>query len=229
MDWSRNEQLEDTIIDGMTNDMYDGDRHQPSVTGMIYCLTKTFYENEMVLPDSDGRRIPPRSKSTQLLFTTGLALEKVLLGDRQVSEGGEYDGIQWHVDHFNTNDFIEIKTTRARTNKDPNKPYTSDGWIKQILSYCKVKGITEGDLVILHLLGGGGSPMPDLLAWHFTATQQEIDDNWAWIQRRAIVYYKALLDNEPPKPFQFNMDWECRDCNWLHLCNARKTVGDRSI
>ena len=229
MDWIRNTQLEDTILDDMTDAMYDGDRHQPSVSGMIYCLTKTFYENEMIVPDEQGRRIPPRSRTTQLLFTTGLAFEKVLMGDKQVSEGGTYEGIQWHVDHFDFGELVEIKSTRAGTNKDPKKPYTSDGWLKQILAYCKVKGVNEGNLVILHMFGSGSPPFPDLLAWHFTASQQEIDDNWTWIQQRAINYQHAVLTGEPPAPFQYNMDWECRDCTWKTVCDTRKAVGDRSL
>lgn len=217
--------MEDTLLREMQEAMYDGDRHQPSVSGMIYCLTKTYYEEFHVVPDSQGRKIPHHNKQQLLLFVTGLGLEKVLLSGRQISEAGEMDGIQWHVDHFGSpTDFHEVKSTRARANKDTSKPYTSDGWIKQIKAYCKVKGIQSGTLTILHLFGSGSPPFPDLLCWDFSLTQQEIDDNWNWILDRAATYQEFVNKGETPTPFKFNEDWECNNCNWKGLCDAKKLL-----
>ena len=222
MKWERNPVLEHTLLKEMQESMHDDDRHQPSVSGMIYCVTKTYYENYMVVPNADGQLIPERSDSTLLLFATGLGLEKVLLSGRQVSEGGEYEGIQWHVDHYGREGFIEFKSTRASPRKDGMEPYSSEGWIKQIKAYCKVKGITTGHLVNLHLMGNRNPPFPTLEAWEFTLTQEEVDDNWDWIKSRANDYNEYVAAGTPPPPFKYNMDWECKDCSWLALCNSRK-------
>ena len=227
MEFSRNEDTEHKLLKEMQIAMYDGDRKQPSVSGMIYCLTKTYYEANLIIPDSEGRKIPNNTKSQLLLFVTGLGLEKVLLSGRQVSESGEYDGIQWHVDHFGgtDGDFIEVKSTRARSNKNPEKPYTSEGWIKQILSYAKVTGIRKGTLTILHLFGSGSPPFPDLLCWDFELTDAEVDENWNWIKARRDTYLDFVSRGEPPTPFMFNKDWECENCNWKGYCEAQRLLG----
>lgn len=226
----RNEDEELKLLNDMHKAMWEPDRAQPSVSGMIYCLTKTYYENNMVLPNPDGSIPVHRNKEQLLLFASGLGLEKVLLYGRQNSEKGEFEGIQWHVDHIgDDNTFYEIKSTRARTLR-PDEPLSqaiSEGWHKQILAYFKVCGITEGKLAVLHLMGNYRPPFPDIRVYELSATQEEIDENWTWIKQRAVTYLKFVKENTMPEPFQYNMEFECKYCNWNALCTARKEQTDR--
>lgn len=222
MKLTRNNQLEKELLDEIDASMFDGDRHQPSVSGMIYCLTKTFYENEMVMDNPDGTSGVKHSPEQTLLFITGLGLEATLLKRRQISEAGETEGIQWHLDHYGEDGkFMEVKSTRQNSK---NSEKISEGWNKQILAYFYAKGITEGDLTILHLMGAYNPPFPQLYCWHLESTTDEVNANWAWIQSRADIYRDAVSSGIPPTPFKHNMEWECKNCNWKGLCDAKTTL-----
>ena len=224
MKLTRNEQLETELLKEIDDSMVDDDRSQPSVSGMIYCLTKTYNENNLVLPDENGKKDSRHTKEQTLLFITGLGLERVILSGRQIAEKGSTEGIQWHVDHLNTDTdkFIEVKSTRGSSKKSDD---ISEGWRKQILAYFYVSGITEGDLAILHLMGAYSPPFPEFIVWHIEATQQEVDENWAWIKNRAEIYESAVNSGVAPTPFKYNMDWECRNCSWKSLCDAKSILG----
>lgn len=217
MKFERDPALEDELLDDMINSFYEPDRHQPSVSGMIQCITRTYWENEVKMDNK-----PPLSRRETQLFAVGLALERVMLGARQRALKGEYDGIQWHVDHIGTDqDFIEFKSTRINM-VDDNEPKVSDKWQKQVLAYFKALGLTEGHFVMLHIMGDRKPPFPDVRAYRVITTQDEIDANWAWLKQRAISYLTAVQKQIPPTPFEWNEEWECKDCPWYGLCLARK-------
>lgn len=225
MDIKRNQSAELELLTDMYQAMYEPDRSQPSVSGMIYCLTKTFYENEMVTPNVDGSLPSHRNERQLLLFASGLGLEKVLLAGKQVSASGVYEGISWHADHIgNDNSFYEIKSTRKRTPREDETAeldILSEGWRKQILAYFKVSGLISGRLAVLHLMGDYKPPFPQLRVYEMQASQDEIDDNWAWILSRARLYEQFVESGQPPEPFKYNEPWECENCNWKALCEAR--------
>lgn len=148
---TRNEILENTILKRIDDSMRDDTRKQPSVSGVIYCLTKSYYQNVLFQENEETKQQLKHTKEQTLLFITGLGFESVLLGKEQQSEAGELDGIQWHLDHFGDDgDLHEIKSTRQSSKKSED---ISEGWLKQIKSYCKVKNVTSADLSILHLMG----------------------------------------------------------------------------
>ena len=217
--YTRDETLEDELLNDMVVAMHEPDRHQPSVSGMIRCITRTYWENELKLDDK-----PKLSRREIQLFASGLGLEKVLLSGRQNSIKGEFEGIQYHIDHLGTDGFIEFKSTRIKLNDDiETGPKVSDTWLRQVLSYFKAVGITQGHFVMFHVMGNYNPPFPDLRAYAIEATQEEIDDNWTWIQQRAVSYLTAVKNQQPPTPFTFNESWECKECPWYGLCLARKT------
>ena len=223
---TRNDTLRDELIQEIDESMHDDNRAQPSVSGMIYCLTKTFYENEMVMPNEQGIKRVKHTDQQVMLFITGLGLEKVILSGRQVIKAGNTDGIQWHIDQLEVGDknFMEIKSTRISASKIFSDKDLSEGWVKQILAYFYVNGITEGDLAILHLMGNYKPPFPELVVWHMEASNEEISTNWDWIKERSYTYADAVRSGEPPTPFKHNMEWECNNCNWKGLCTAKSTL-----
>lgn len=215
MKFTRNSGYEDFLLEGMWKAMEEPDRVQPSVTGMIKCLTKTFYENYYT---TGGGKAPDRG--TLLLFGTGLALEHVMLNDMQRTEGGIFEGIAYHMDHFGSEtDFIEFKSTRLSTKSAPEN--YSLQWKRQWMAYAKVKGITSGRFVALHLMGNYAPPFPDLVAWDVECSAEEIDLNWQWMELRRDTYLEHVAAGEAPEPFKYNEDWECERCPWLMICNER--------
>ena len=224
MIFTRDEALEDELLEEMVLSMIEPDRYQPSVSGMIRCITRTYWENEVKLDNK-----PALTRRETQLFATGLGLEKVLLIGRQQTVKGEYDGVAYHVDHLgDNNDFIEFKSTRIKMAPDGEDPKISTSWHKQVLSYFKALGITSGHFVILHVQGAYNPPFPDLRAYAITATQEEIDTNWTWIKQRSISYLTAVKNQKPPLPFSFNEEWECKECPWYGLCLAHKVQEEQN-
>ena len=215
MKFTRNPEYEDFLLQAMWEAMAEPDRVQPSVTGMIKCLTKTFYENYYT---ASSNRIPDRE--TLLLFSTGLGLERVILNDMQRSEAGTFEGVGYHMDHFGGDtDFIEFKSTRLSLKNAPEN--YNMGWQRQWMAYAKAKGITSGKFVALHLMGSYNPPFPQLVAWDVETTQEEVDLNWEWIQIRKDIYLDAVAKGEAPAPFTYNEDWECKNCSWKMICDER--------
>jgi hypothetical protein len=179
----------------------------------------------MALPSTKDTIPGHINRRTLLYFVTGLGLEKVILFNKQIAEKGTYEGISWHVDHIGADNFKEIKSTRGRIPKPGEnlENYIHEGWKKQILAYFKTTGITSGQLAVLHLI------QPDIRVYDLTATQKEVDDNWTWIQQRAITYLKFVDSGDAPTPFEYNMDWECKDCSWKVLCETKTRLAGREL
>lgn len=225
MEFKRDEALEDELLDEMMQSFHEPDRHQPSVSGMIKCITRTYYENEIKTNDE-----PSYSRREAQLFYVGLGLEKVILQGRQKAVKGEVDSIQFHVDHFGTdNHLLEIKSTRIKMMHGDEVPNIPINYKRQILSYMKALGLNHTakvHIVYLHITGDYAPPFPDIRAYQIQTTDEEIEDNWTWLSQRAVVYMKAQRDGQPPEPFQWNESWECKDCPWKIACDARAKVNE---
>ena len=206
MQFHRNEQLETQLLDEMMAEISDDSRklNQPSITSLIYCLTKGYY-------DEVYGQTPDRK--TKLYFTIGLGLERNLLVARKhTATEGCYEGIYYHTDAINESSLMEMKSTRM---KPGDAPSMSDNWKQQILGYLKCIGATEADFVTLHLI------QPDIRAWHLEFTQEEISINWSYLMYRKSIWEYARRKEEPPAAFTYNQDYECKNCNWKLLCDAR--------
>src|SRR3990167_704582 len=85
----------------------------PSVTVLISCLTKAYYDRQRKAITQ-----PPRRQL--MLYATGLAIEKVLLGDKQMPTSGSLNGIWYHTDSVTDYGTIldEVKSTRLSMSKD---------------------------------------------------------------------------------------------------------------
>ena len=209
MKWQRNEPLEEELLDTMLERVNAGYvKQSPSITDLIYCLTKTYYDATC--------RIPPTRK-TKLYFTIGLGLEAALVKDKSIATTGEHDGIYYHIDSMDYDHLLELKSTRISSKKQPNE--FSQSWLKQIKGYLKTQNRTRASLAVLHI----GSP-PEIILWDLEFEQGEIDINWQWLLSRKAVWDQAVLENEPPESYRYNEDWECRDCVYATLCEARKAM-----
>ena len=222
MKFQRNEQAELDLLQKMWGHIEEDRSEQwPGVTTLIYCLTKAYWERTLARP------IPNRQ--TLLYFVTGLALEKTLIWAWQGSEelAGEHEGIFYHIDGWDgdVNRLIEFKSTRSRITKgtikvgDKRDILASDYssmWMKQMAAYAYIKGIENVRLIVLHLME------PEILVWDIEFDKIDIMSNQMMLQSRRTDLLKAVETGKPPKPFTTNEDWECKNCVWLALCEARK-------
>ena len=161
-----------------------------------------------------------------MYFTAGLGLEKVLLTSENETLAGQYDGISYHIDGYEAeNDLdikqdatitsiVELKTTRMRPLATPEA--APKGWFKQIKGYCKTQGVLKARLIIFYII------TPELQAWDLEFTQDEIDENWQWLLQRKQVWESS--DSIAPRQFTYNMEWECKECQYRLICDAKDSV-----
>lgn len=206
MKYSRNEALEDQLLSEMMDWMSD-DRKHPTLTDLIYCMTKSF----MYSKDKNMQR----SRKTKLFFLYGLGLEKALLimrGGKSLDITPSHMGIQYHSDSLIEKDMIEAKSTRMGIKVEPDE--FPMGWKRQAMGYCLAEGIKELDFAVMHII------QAEIQCWHVEFTQEELDTNWEWIMMRKPIWDRAEETGIPPRPFTTNEDWECKDCELLAYCKG---------
>jgi len=218
MDWTEDSSLATRILEDIGKELELGQEAYLAklvhVSELVYCLTRSFYNRYDPLP--------PNPQET-MLFAVGIGLEQVLLRPHKKPASGELDGIHWSADWLDYNEGLtELKTTRLSAKKGPDElPQT---WIKQILAYLKATGHREISLAILFLMGNYGPPFPTLRVYKGKANDVEIQANWNWLQARKEIYLEHIEKREPPQQFQWNEDWECQNCRYLIVCQAKESI-----
>jgi len=231
--------LADEMIKGLAEELQQEEwqRKVPHLTELVYCLTKSWLNRKAPSLPSD-REV--------LLFATGVGLEKVLLKKHRQHIQGECEGIHYDMDFLDYDARLgEFKSTRMSVKRPPEE--FSEGWKRQIKGYLYAQAMGlydsiakstggevtymiperhEATLGILHLMGGYAPPFPELRAWRLTATWEEIQGNWVWLQARKELYLGFLEQSTQPKPYQFCMEWECQYCRYSFFCKACKAVDE---
>lgn len=208
---THNDALAETLLNELMKEIDENRKSMhPSVTDLIYCLTKSYYNTQ------EDR--PGHSFKTKLYFLIGLGLERSLLTARKGQPTyGVFEGIHYHLDSIDEG-LLELKSTRANPKKMEAGEF-SESWLRQAKSYCKAVGVTEFDLAVVFII------QPEFTVYRIKFDQREIDDHWAWMKARQEVWETAVKTNEAPASFQYNEQWECRDCAYLLLCQTRNRLG----
>lgn len=190
----------------------DREGQHPSVTDLIGCLTKSYYDTDA------SNNLEPTDK-VKLYFTIGLGLERNLLVSRKNKPiYGETDGIHWHVDSLDEG-ILELKSTRMSPKNHLEGYDFSERWLRQMKSYLRANGLKEVDLAILYLI------QPDFHVFRLSFSDFELDTHWEWMKMRRDVWNEAKLTKTPPKAFTWNEDWECKDCVYKLLCELNASIG----
>lgn len=207
---TKNEQLAEQLLDELMEEINeDREGMHPSVTDLIGCLTRSYY-------DAQTSKAAHTTK-TKLYFLIGLGLERALLVKRKgVSTYGVTEGVHWHVDSID-HGLLEMKSTRA--NPARGSDGFSERWLKQIKSYLKATGGLDCDLVIVYLI------QPAFEVFRLSFTQVEIDTHWAWMMKRKWVWEEHQNLGTSPKAFTYNEPWECRDCAYKLICETKQRMG----
>lgn len=184
----------------------------PSVTDLIGCLTKSYY-------DTEETNTLEHNDKTKMFFLIGLGLERALLVKRKETPvAGVTDGIYWHVDSIDQG-LLEVKSTRANPKRIEGGDW-NERWMRQIKSYLKGVGETHADFAIVYII------QAQLDAYRLTFSQFEIDTHWEWMKVRRDVWVKAKADKKSPKAFHWNEKWECDECPYKVLCELKASMGE---
>ena len=207
MEWKENPQLADRMLGLIAEDM-KLDKPLPHVTELIYCLTKAW--NDRFDP-------VPLTPKEICLFSIGVKLGEVLLSPHAQEVEGVLDGIHYSVD-FMTDDggtketevIGELKSTRMSMKKHPDD--FPMGYRKQLLAYMKGADCLEAVYGVMYVIPA------EFKMWEVLATQEEVDENWVWLQERKETYMSYVADKVRPIPYAYNEDWECKNCRYELAC-----------
>lgn len=205
---------------------------------LCLCLNKAVLKrmNDYPIPDE-----------LLLLFFIGRAGQGFMTGSFEPEQTFVEDGlyltpdwiIQWEEGYEDgmpamvVGEAWEIKVTFQSVNHE-----ISAHWLRQIMAYCKGLGINEFELSRLCMLGDWSwvykgknkkineeHPILDTFVLKFT--QEELDENWAWLKERQQICVRALdrgclpsdlIDDyiEPSATFM------CKKCECKQACPAPK-------
>jgi len=203
----------DRIILNHLSDLYKlkEKRDKIHLSTLVSCLTRSFFDRMQDIEPTDREL---------MLFSLGFALQDVLTPQEATLPVFWKDGVVFSPDFFLPygKEYCEIKTTRASLKK--NKIALPEAWVEYIMGGCYIRDILQYQLSSLHILGSYNPPFPELYSETLVFTQEELQSNWDRLMERKVVFEKALADNQPPTPFQFCKEWECKNCRHKIQCEA---------
>lgn len=213
MRFTRNPEREDELIAQFKASMVDEERKEmfPSMTDLIYCLTKAYFK-QRYFPELEDRR-------TILQFYQGIFTEQAIFGEAQNATKGEFEGVFYHTDHVAGPVLEETKTTASALNKAPdNIPFYQQ---RQVMGYMKAEGLTKARFIIWYKSGNYKPPtQPDLAVWDVIVDQDEIDANWEYMLERKQILMTHVEAKTTPRPYTYRTlgDMECNGCQFESLC-----------
>jgi hypothetical protein len=183
---------------------------------LSHCLTQSYWD----ITDPS----PPNDKQV-LLFAIGFMFERVILSREETPGAIEIDGITMSLDTVGLFGPADTKSTRMRAagRKAEGKFVPPESWKYQFMAYRyalnRSTGSTEMDfgVVVLHLIE------PEITAWRYTFTQEELESNWAYLlQRKSQLEW--MLAHQDPQPFKHNQSYECETCQHSLKCGLLASV-----
>lgn len=205
--WKENPQLADELLKELAKES-DRDLPVPTVTELIYCLTRSWLDRNNPMP---------RTSKTTVMFAIGTKLGEVMLQGLRTEIAGECEGIYYHVDFLTVDGRLgELKSTRYSPNKPPEN--WSTGWHKQLLSYMKVRDTLEAVYSAVFLTPA------EFKTWEVAAQQADVDSNWTWMQARRVIYMGHIEAGTMPTPYQHCERWECKGCQYSLICEAEMAM-----
>ena len=178
----------------------------------VYCTTKAFWEATTPVIPTDEEL---------MLFAVGLGLQDMLTPKQATTPTFVKDGIIFRPDFMlklYKDEYHELKTTRMSMKRILEG--LPDTWVQYIAGGCYIRGVTTYQLSTLLLMGNWAPPFPKIYSETLVFEQDELLGNWANILTRKIVYDEAIEKSQPPTPFKYNAEWECKNCCYKMNCDA---------
>jgi len=188
----------------------DTQREGIHLSDLTRCVTKSFWTMY-------GKYKEKTPDKTVMFFLIGLGLEKMLRGNMPGPPTGERDGVLYSPDHWDDefDMFDEMKSTRMGWKKDATEP--SKGWpiewVRRIMGYCYATGSTKWGLDVFLVIPA------ELQVVDFEFEVEELEDFWLrFIIPRKFALIEALESGVPPTPYEYNEDYECKNCEAALMC-----------
>lgn len=226
MRFDQNPQLKRELLDRLRS-KYLTEKPLPHLTEVLYCLTRSYFDRRDPLPPSDQEL---------LYFAVGFGLEEVLLRDKnsEAPESEERNGLWLTPDYVTlSGGELDLKSTANYSLPDGTPKFGwPETWIEQFQAYAyhmSLRGLTvmtqdetlaalpetvEYSVGVLYL------HTRTIEVGTFTFTKQELLDNWERVRGRLAVYMLSHSLSQVPEPFQWNKNWECKNCRYLIRCQT---------
>ncbi len=189
------------------------------------------------LENTPYAKLIPTNKLQELITQTKNKHDQYLIGS---PDSQSLDRVYMTPDYISLEGVgIDLKSTRMGSSesgvpKVGGKEQWPDSWLIQFMSYCRLLNDEAWNLydepaedyhygvAILHI----GRPV-DLVCGRFIFTRKELEDNWAWVQERRMIFMDHMRNEAVPQPFKFNSgqsptSWECKNasgtCKYLDRC-----------
>lgn len=198
---------------------------------LVFCLNKSALRRLKPLPTTDEE---------VLLYSIGWATQRWLTGQEEDEPEIEKDGIIVTLDATTSDgEPWELKATYQSANKDIQE---NIHWIRQLMAQCYVTGKLSATLSRFGIMGDwkwvfgkkeekAVAKRPQLHAYRFVFTQQELDDFWVWMRHRKKELERCLEERKlrpPVVALASGMSWECNYCpyNGRECTSAQGDVVD---
>lgn len=191
---------------------FDAVRDGIHMSDLTQCITMSFW-NKIGKIDPDPDSI--------LFWLVGIGLEKALVTGKPKVIPKATDGIYSSPDISINRNLGEIKTTRMGLVKGEPKFGWPQEWIRRIMGYCYTYGVLEYRLGTLFIIPA------KLVAKRFTFTKDELIHFWdTYIIPRRDALVEALEQQKAPEPFKYNESYECKNCQYLTMCEGITIAGN---
>ena len=223
------DKIKSEILNEMRTDLLSSPRMVETeihLSDVTRCITKTYWSRQQASEHKDNPELPGMQVDDKgvVFMYLGVLAEELLNRLRNAPSEVVNDDfgvpIVGNADWLLGEDYIELKTTRiyiVRDRKKPNYLMPSKGfpqeWIRRILGYCYMYGKRNWKLGLVQMISG------DVHVYDFEFSDEEIQYFWeTFVAPRTKALDMSLRINIPPKPFEYNEGWECRNCNFNMSC-----------
>lgn len=203
MQYTANPAKADELIRAVQARTEAEDAREPGLhaSDLIYCLRKAWYRRNGHVEaerDTDGNLTLLIGKGFHTLLEGGRPEDHEILDTAAGPVHGTIDMVEYE-DGLPIP--VELKSTRARATKPP---IDSPHYLEQLATYCVMKAVTHGRLIIVHLTE------PTIKCWDVEFSKFELDQWAEELENRALLVSDSELHAEPFDHYA----WECRYCSF---------------
>ena len=181
------------------------------VTDLLYCPLKAYYRKKFPEKNQDDYE----GFLVKLIGTLAhQVLERIEGGEPE--QKIEWEGIHGSIDLVLGDEIVEFKTTRKNVRRFEDVPET---YVDQVRSYAALSGLRKAKLVIINV----SHPL-DSKIFDIEFDDVEISEWKIKLLERKLLLERALAagDEKMLYPHAPRFEWECRYCEFSHMCGRRK-------
>jgi CRISPR/Cas system-associated exonuclease Cas4 (RecB family) len=210
--------LKQKILDGLVRERKTGSKMH--VTELVCCVRKTILNRrgvkELLTEGSILSMSEGRGSHAVIEEVFKASEERVELDDVV----GTIDAVGERITEIYTTSYSSKNTLQELIEKSTYFKLK----MKQIMAYCKMKGVKEADLVILFRFGDYRERKPKLACYTLLFSEEELERNWNTMveKRKKILEWEGKeiedVNQLPADP----VEGECEECGYHYICPEAK-------